>query len=93
MEHFQISKESYRLLLAKLENLKNSVESLKGKSHEPGEGWLDSKDVCEILRISSRQLQNYRDLGVIPFSQFGNKIYYRWVDVEAHLMRHYKKAI
>ena len=93
MDVKMISSENYRVILAKLESLKNSVDSLKKKSHEPGEGWLDNKDVCNILRISSRQLQNYRDQGVIPFSQFGNKIYYRWVDIEAHLMRHYNKAV
>lgn len=84
-----ISTENYRILLAKLESLKQSIDSLKIGSNKPGEGWLDNKEVCDILRISKRQLQNYRDQGVLPFSQFGNKIYYRWKDVEEHLMRHY----
>ncbi|MFZ6053467.1 helix-turn-helix domain-containing protein [Halocola ammonii] len=92
MEAKLITKEEFRILLAKLETLKQSVENLKKKTPEPGEGWLDNNQVCEILRISKRQLQNYRDRSVLPFSQFGTKIYYRWEDIENHLMSNYKKG-
>ena len=39
------------------------------------------RSFCEYLGISKRTAQNYRDTGVIPFSQIGSKIYYRWSDV------------
>ena len=41
--------------------------------------WLSSDDVCRILRISKRTLQNYRDNRILPFSQVGRKIYYKAV--------------
>lgn len=39
-------------------------------------------EVCEILEISKRALQTYRDHGVLSFSRVGHKTYYRPQDVE-----------
>ncbi len=54
--------------------------------------WFDSEDVCRILKISKRTLQNYRDKGIIAFSQVGNKIYYKASDIESHLEKNYIKV-
>ncbi len=42
-------------------------------------------DVCQILNISKRTLQHYRDSSVLPFIQIGHKCYYKREDVEALL--------
>ncbi len=42
---------------------------------------LDNQDVLQLLKISSRTLQSYRDNGILPFSKVGGKIYYQMVDV------------
>jgi len=34
--------------------------------------WLDNQDVCMILNISKRSLQNYRDNGTLPYTQIGH---------------------
>lgn len=44
--------------------------------------WLDNQEVCELLKISKRTLQTYREKGLLPFSQIGHKMYYRPQDVE-----------
>ena len=31
--------------------------------------WLHNGDVCQLLNISKRTLQHYRDTGVLPFTQ------------------------
>lgn len=86
-----ITVEDYRVLLAKLECLHQEIKKLRAvKGDDPGAGWIDSNEVSKILRVSKRQLQNYRDQAIFPFSQFGSKIYYRWEDIEAHLNRHLK---
>lgn len=46
------------------------------------EDWLDNQGVCRILNISKRTLQYYRDYGKVPFSQIGNKCYYKTSDIE-----------
>jgi hypothetical protein len=39
--------------------------------------WLTGDEICKLLRVSKRTLQNYRDKRVIPFSQVERKIYYK----------------
>ncbi len=45
-------------------------------------GWLDNQDVCDILRVSKRTLQMYRDKGLIPFSRIKHKFFYKPEDVQ-----------
>ena len=44
--------------------------------------WLSGREVCALLGISIRSLQNYRDSGKLGYSQIGNKLYYKSVDIE-----------
>ena len=55
--------------------------------------WLDSQDVCELLRISPRTLQTFRNNGRLAYSQIDRKIYYRPEDVQAILkdVENYRK--
>ena len=51
--------------------------------------WLDNQEVCEILGISVRTLQTYRDKGLLPYSCIKHKIFYKPEDVEAFLKSSY----
>lgn len=51
--------------------------------------WLDIPDTAKWLKVSPRTLQNYRDQGLLPYSQIGAKIYFRLKDLEEFLMKHY----
>jgi excisionase family DNA binding protein len=53
--------------------------------------WLTGDEICKLLRVSKRTLQNYRDNRVIPFSQIGRKIYYKYSDIVDYLELHYIK--
>lgn len=44
--------------------------------------WLDNQDVCNLLNISKRTLQYYRNSGKISFSQINSKCYYKTSGVE-----------
>jgi len=66
--------------------------------NETGQGllikkWLTGDEVCHILGISKRTLQNYRDQRKIPFYQIGRKIYYKATDVDDLLERHHIKSL
>jgi hypothetical protein len=54
---------------------------------EPDNGWLDNQAVCQILNISKRSLQTFRDKGLIPYSQIGHKCFYKQEDVKDFLER------
>jgi len=53
-------------------------QALKNRTpHLNGEKFLTNKDVCVMLHISSRTLQDWRDTGKIPFIRIRGKILYR----------------
>ena len=53
----------------------------------------DSQDVCNMLQISPRTLQTFRDNGKLAYTQIGRKIFYKPEDVQAILtdVEDYKK--
>lgn len=82
---------SYQELLNRIESIGEKLSSiLKGKGER--KKWLTNKEVCEILSVTPRTLQNYRDEGIISFSKVGSKIYYRLIDLENHLEAHLQKS-
>ena len=53
------------------------------------ESFIESKKIPDILGISTKTWQTYRDNGVIPFIQVGAKIWVKKIDLEAFLNNHY----
>ena len=47
---------------------------------------MDAQDVCLALGISKRCLQNYRDNGLVPYSNIGGKFFYRETDIQEILL-------
>jgi hypothetical protein len=70
-----ISKNEFEELIQKVESINSSLNALLLK--ERFDGLLTNKKVSELLNVSSRTLQTYRDSGQIEFSQIGRKIFYR----------------
>ena len=54
-----------------------------------GEVYLTGEEVCKLLRLSPRTLQDYRDNGMIAYCKIGGKILYKQSDIQAMLERHY----
>ncbi len=91
MDAMIISSDQFDKLVNQIELLNERVEKINKK--DPLEDrWLDIQDVCELLHVSKRTLQSYRDKGILPFSQIGAKIYYKASDIQKHLEKHYKPA-
>jgi excisionase family DNA binding protein len=64
-------------------------QALKNRApHLNGEKFLSNRDVCQILQISSRTLQDWRDTGKMPFIQIKGKILYRESEVLKWLEEH-----
>lgn len=73
--------------------LQKVKETLQTKSeNEINSMWLESTEARKMLGVSAKTWQDYRDKRVIPFSQFGRKIYVRRADIEAFLEKHYIKS-
>lgn len=51
--------------------------------------WIESGRARQMLGVSQKTWQTYRDKRIIPFSQFGRKIYVKRADLEAFMDKHY----
>lgn len=83
MEVVSMEASTFEAMMAGVESFARRVETLYEQHGEKClQEWLDNQDVCEILGISKRTLQTYRDNGMLAFSQIGHKMYYRREDVK-----------
>ena len=57
-----------------------------------GERYLTDKEVSEILKVSRRTLQEYRNDGIMPYILLGGKVLYRERDLEELLEKCYHPA-
>lgn len=51
--------------------------------------WMDNQDVRNVLHISKRTLQVYRDKGLLPFTRIKHKMFYKPEDVQKLLKSSY----
>ena len=71
--------------------LKNRINEIL-KNYRPvmnGEIYLSGEDVCKLLHISKRTLQQYRDDKILPYIQIGGKIIYKESDILIILEQNY----
>ena len=80
--------------LSKIEqDIKELKDLLRTKSDdEINSQWVESIKVPDILGISRKTWQTYRDKRLIPFSQIGSKIYVKRADIENFMQSHYIEA-
>jgi excisionase family DNA binding protein len=78
-------------ILSKLDQINKKLESIH-KQKTLDELLLTTKEACQVLKISLRSLQSYRDRGLIPFIQFGREVRFRPEDLQQFLMDHFIKA-
>ena len=93
MEYETINKETPEMkqLISGIKGLTNRVRSI-AQTHRPlfeGEIYLTGREVCERLFLSPRTLQDYRDKGIIPYTQIAGKILYRLLDINRILSENY----
>ena len=82
-----ITKEQFDLLDARLKELNKYLNHLT----TPGKRIINNKAFLELMDISSRTAQSWRNEGKIGFAKEGNKIYYRMSDVEKFLEKNFIK--
>ncbi|QHC86144.1 DNA-binding protein [Empedobacter brevis] len=74
-----------------ISQLRNRIEEIL-KNYRPvmnGEIYLSGEDLCRLLHISKRTLQQYRDDNILPFIQIGGKIIYKESDILKALEKNY----
>lgn len=55
------------------------------------EQYIDNDHFIQLMNISKRTAQQWRNDGIIPYAQFGKKVYYRLSDLEEIFEMEFKK--
>ncbi|MGH2667156.1 helix-turn-helix domain-containing protein [Flavobacterium sp.] len=90
MEVFILSKAQFAELTSRLDTLQNLLNTTESKGSK--KSFMDNEEFLQLMGVSKRTAQSWRDEGIISFSQVGNKIYYKMSDVDKLLAEHYKKS-
>ena len=95
MEHEIVNKEAPEMkqLISGIRELSKRLREI-AQTHRPlfgGEIYLTGREVCERLFVSPRTLQDYRDKGIIPYTQIAGKILYRLSDINRLLQENYRR--
>lgn len=86
MEIISIDKRVFDVLTARVEDIEQKTERMYRHQEDMGlKDWLDNQDVCEMLGITKRTLQSYRENGLLPYSRREHKIRYKPADVQTLL--------
>jgi len=59
---------------------------------KPEQVFFDNQEFIQVMNISKRTAQAWRDTGMIAFSQIGSKIYYRLSDILQMLEKYHKPS-
>ncbi|ERJ99544.1 DNA-binding helix-turn-helix protein [Segatella salivae F0493] len=88
-----IEADDMQVVLSAISSVSRRIKEV-AQTHKPlfgGEHFLTGKEVCELLYISPRTLQDYRDRKVIPYTQIAGKILYRLSDLQRILKENYRR--
>lgn len=91
MEIKDYKSEDIILFFENLDELLNSVKETLENNHPilNGERYLTNNDVANMLHISLRTLQDWRDTGKIAYIQIRGKVLYKESDVLELLEENY----
>ncbi len=92
-----ISKEEFeewmRRIMARFDKQDRKLDNMN-KPHQTlleGEILFDNQDLCQLLHISKRTLQRYRNTGELPFQRLHSKTYYKGSDVQKFILNNFNK--
>ena len=86
MELVTFESKTYHELVEKINRIAEYVSKCKSSSlDEKKEVWLDSNEVAELLKISTRTLQRLRKDNLISYTMLRGKCLYKLSDIERSL--------
>lgn len=86
MDMIMIEKSDFDKLVGRIEEIAEHIRKSENKRLSiDTERWISNREAMDILGVSPRTLQRYRDSGCIPFSKIGRNCRYRLSDIERAL--------
>jgi hypothetical protein len=89
MEVITMQSEAFQELIRRMDDINSAVTQ---KQKNPQDVFVDNQEFIQLMNISKRTAQAWRDDGIISFSQVGSKIYYRMGDIQKLLDSNYRSA-
>jgi len=88
MENCNCNNNGLTEIQKKLDSISNRLQFLQRTA--PDQVIFDNQDFIQIMNISKRTAQEWRNENLIGYSQIGGKVYYRLSDIIELLNRFYK---
>lgn len=79
-------KEEYDSLVTSISKLEQLILNMNSTSDPT---WLSESKAMQFLDVSKSTIQRYRKNGLLPFSQYANKIMYKNTDLNMFLESNY----
>jgi hypothetical protein len=89
MEAIILSSKQYEAIMTKFSLVESHIEKMSGFNFK---SIVDNDMFCKLMNISKQTSQNWRDNGLIGYSQIGHKIYFTRDDIELFIKNHHVKA-
>jgi excisionase family DNA binding protein len=101
MEVITIENQAFSQLLTNMNSLLTEIRLQNQKCNSKtdpiypteklteGDQWCNTAEVCKILKVSKRTVQNLRDKFILPYTRVGRKILFRLSDVNKLLEKNY----
>jgi hypothetical protein len=89
MDLFVEKNKTHVSIIERLDRIEDAVRTITGSKQPFVDTWIDNNDLSNHLRVSMRTLQKWRDEGIISFTKFGGKIFYKASHVEEILRKNY----
>lgn len=80
MKLIAVNEEDFETLKQQLADIQNKLQKL-----QPSDDYWDNSDIIQKLKVSERTLATWREKGIIRYSKVGNKVIYRYSDVQRFL--------
>ena len=78
----------------KISSIEKQLRKISLNERNPlGDTYLDTDEVCDLLKICKRTLQKHRDEASISYIQFGGKTLYKLSDIKEVLDKNHQEAI
>lgn len=90
IESLKVVSQKHDELLKRLDNL---IQGLNDNRKLPDNPFFSNDEFMDLMNISVRTSQLWRDQGLISYSQISGKIYFRMSDIQKLLDENYHKSI
>lgn len=86
MKYVAIDNQALKLVTDRIYKLAYLVEKLYTEDAQKVQDiWIENTELAQVLHLSLKTLQSYRERGVIGYSIVGRKIYYKRSDIAEFL--------